>query len=112
MTGGAAAGVAETVSAVELDDNEGATCVALVRFDTAGYAGTYLAVGTAQGLSFNPRQADGEARQALSSRHCVRQLTKRPARSTCTCRTVAPLSPHVLRGNFLGSIYLRKVAAE
>lgn len=78
MTGGAAAGVAETVSAVELDDNEGATCVALVRFDTAGYAGTYLAVGTAQGLSFNPRQADGEARQALSSRHCVRQLTKRP----------------------------------
>ena len=75
-------GNAETVSAVELDDNEGATCVSLVRFDTAGYAGTYLAVGTAQGLSFNPRQADGEAREVSSSRHCVQQLTALTAHKT------------------------------
>ena len=44
---------------LELDENEGATCLSLVRFDSPGNAGTYLAVGTAQGLTFNPRQADG-----------------------------------------------------
>lgn len=44
---------------LELDNNEGATCAALVAFNTPGQEGAYLAVGTAQGLTVNPRQADG-----------------------------------------------------
>ena len=50
---------AATTSVAELDDNEGAVSLALVDFASPGNEGTYLAVGTAQGLAFNPRQADG-----------------------------------------------------
>ena len=52
---------AATTCVAELDDNEGAVSLALVNFAWPGNEGTYLAVGTAQGLAFNPRQADGAA---------------------------------------------------
>lgn len=72
---------ASTAAVLELDENEGATCIGLVRFDTPGNAGTYLAVGTAQGLTFNPRQADdgfiriyaiGEGGRSLTLLHKTR----------------------------------------
>ena len=50
---------AATTCVAELDDNEGAVSLALVDFSSPGNEGTYLVVGTAQGLAFNPRQADG-----------------------------------------------------
>jgi splicing factor 3B subunit 3 len=50
---------AATTCVAELDDNEGAVSLALVDFSASGTEGTYLVVGTAQGLAFNPRQADG-----------------------------------------------------
>lgn len=50
---------------------QGATCISLVRFDTPGNSGTYLAVGTAQGLTYNPRQADGAQTAAMHHEcHC------------------------------------------
>lgn len=73
---GGDAGGADTVAALELDDNEGASCVCLVRFDTPGHAGTYLAVGTAQGLSFNPRQSDGEAQLSVGCQQSVGHLLR------------------------------------
>ena len=50
---------ATTTAVLELDSNEGAVSMALCNFNSPGNEGTYLAVGTAQGLAFNPRQADG-----------------------------------------------------
>ena len=51
---------AATTCVLELDDNEGAVSMALCNFNSPGSEGTYLAVGTAQGLTFSPRQADGD----------------------------------------------------
>lgn len=48
-----------TTCCLELDDNEGAVSMALCTLGSPGSEGTYLAVGTAQGLTFSPRQADG-----------------------------------------------------
>jgi len=60
---------AATTSVAELDDNEGAVSLALVDFASPGNEGTYLAVGTAQGLAFNPRQADGASTPASVCMH-------------------------------------------
>ncbi len=45
---------------VELEDNEAAVSLALLRFNNWPDEGLVLAVGTVQGLTFYPRQVDGE----------------------------------------------------
>ena len=46
-------------SVLELDDNEAATSLCLLRFSNWPDEGLVLAVGTVQGLTFYPRQVDG-----------------------------------------------------
>ena len=49
LRAGGGRGDHETTSCLlELDSNEGATCAALVAFNTPGQEGAYLAVGTVQ----------------------------------------------------------------
>lgn len=47
-------------SVLELEDNEAAVSICLLRFTSYPDEGLMLAVGTVQGLTFYPRQADGE----------------------------------------------------
>ena len=64
-----AADALHTLSVLHLDNNEAALCMCLVTFGAqgaaAGAGAPMLAVGTAKGLSFMPRQAEG-ARLAAS----------------------------------------------
>lgn len=48
-------------SVIELDDNEAAVSLCLVQFSSMPEDELLLAVGTVQGLTFHPRQVDGEA---------------------------------------------------
>jgi len=48
-----------TTEVLELDNNEAALSLCLVQFSTRQDLGTLLAVGTAQGLQFYPRQVEG-----------------------------------------------------
>ncbi|PSC75527.1 splicing factor 3B subunit 3-like [Micractinium conductrix] len=48
----------ETTHCIEMDQNEAALSVCLVSFDSAPEAGTLLAVGTAQGLKFYPKECE------------------------------------------------------
>jgi splicing factor 3B subunit 3 len=48
----------ETVFRVDLDENEGALCAAIVHFSTRG-DDLYLCVGTCKGVSFNPPSIPG-----------------------------------------------------
>ena len=47
-------------SVLELDDNEAAISLCLVQFSSMPEDELLLAVGTVQGLTFYPRQVDGE----------------------------------------------------
>lgn len=49
----------ETASVLHLGNNEAAQCMCLVRFTSQGAGAAMLAVGTAKGLTFYPRQAEG-----------------------------------------------------
>lgn len=46
-------------SVLELEDNEAAVSLCLLRFSSYPDEGLMLAVGTVQGLTFYPRQVDG-----------------------------------------------------
>jgi splicing factor 3B subunit 3 len=46
-------------SVLELDENEAAVSLCLLRFSNWPDEGLVLAVGTVQGLTFYPRQSDG-----------------------------------------------------
>ena len=46
-------------SVLELDENEAAVSLCLLRFSNWPDEGLVLAVGTVQGLTFYPRQVDG-----------------------------------------------------
>ncbi len=48
-----------TCSVLELDGNEAAVSLCLLRFSNWPEEGMVLAVGTVQGLAFYPRTADG-----------------------------------------------------
>ena len=50
-------------SVLELDDNEAAISLCLVQFSSMPEDELLLAVGTVQGLTFYPRQVDGEPLQ-------------------------------------------------
>lgn len=52
-------------SVLELDDNEAAISLCLVHFSSMPEDELLLAVGTVQGLTFNPRQVDGEDLSSL-----------------------------------------------
>ena len=69
----------ESCCCLEMDGNEAATSVALVPFATPGHEGTYLAVGTAQGMTLYPRGAQGAKRAALGAA----ALAWAPTRSVC-----------------------------
>lgn len=47
-------------SVLELDENEAAISLCLVQFSSMPEDELLLAVGTVQGLTFYPRQVDGE----------------------------------------------------
>lgn len=49
----------QTTHCLEMDNNEAALSLALCAFDADPAAGALLCVGTAQGLRFGPRSADG-----------------------------------------------------
>lgn len=49
----------ESTHCVELDNNEAALCLCLAPFEADPTAGSLLCVGTAKGLQFNPRSAEG-----------------------------------------------------
>jgi hypothetical protein len=51
-------GSLQTASVLHLNNNEAALCMCLVRFSTHDAGHAMLAVGTAKGLSFYPRQAE------------------------------------------------------
>ena len=55
-------------SVVELDDNEAAVSLCLVQFSSMPEDELLLAVGTVQGLTFYPRQVDGEQLSLLAPR--------------------------------------------
>ena len=61
-------------SIVELDGNEAVVSLALVTLSTRPEDGQILAVGTTQGLSFNPRQVEGTVNPASDplSKHLVK----------------------------------------
>lgn len=48
-----------TMQVIELDDNEAALSMCLASFGSHPEYGTCLVVGTAQGLTFYPRNAEG-----------------------------------------------------
>ena len=54
-------------SVIELDDNEAAISLCLVQFSSMPDDELLLAVGTVQGLTFYPRQVDGELLPSLPS---------------------------------------------
>eukprot|EP01025_Chloroclados_australasicus_P032349 TRINITY_DN3279_c1_g1_i8.p1 TRINITY_DN3279_c1_g1~~TRINITY_DN3279_c1_g1_i8.p1 ORF type:complete len:556 (-),score=86.09 TRINITY_DN3279_c1_g1_i8:188-1855(-) len=49
----------QTLCALEMDNNEAALCMALVKLQNRQDEGYMLAIGTAQGLRFCPREAEG-----------------------------------------------------
>jgi hypothetical protein len=57
----------QTTHCIELEDNEAALSVCLVSFDSHPEHGTLLAVGTAQGLKFYPKEAQSGWRLRLRS---------------------------------------------
>ena len=50
----------QTTHVLEMDNNEAALSLCLAAFDSHPEEGTLLAVGTAQGLSFYPRECQSE----------------------------------------------------
>ena len=63
-----------TASVLHLGNNEAALCMCLVTFSTLGGGAAVLAVGTAKGLSFYPRQAEGACGTSVTVRACVSVL--------------------------------------
>ena len=57
-------------SVLELDNNEAAVSLALVKFSSWPSEGIMLAVGTTQSMTFNPRQVEGVPLLFLVEKKC------------------------------------------
>jgi splicing factor 3B subunit 3 len=67
-------GEPRTLSVLHMENNEAALCMCMVLFNNHGGGQPMLAVGTAKGLTFYPRQAEGAASGALSEPHSLTHL--------------------------------------
>lgn len=73
-------------SVLELDNNEAAVSLCIVRFTSWSGEAPMLAVGTAQGLSFYPRQVEGVS-PFLHTRTCTNiEMLSSSSHSKRNCR--------------------------